>query len=83
MTIQAQRRAKKTVSAMMVLVLRNEVDDDDSCTGNRTGTVSSTAISGILRRDLAFTNMGFAETEASNLLLLISELSALQFMVDT
>jgi hypothetical protein len=39
----------------MVLVLRNEEDDDDASTGNRTGMVSSTAISGILQLDLAFT----------------------------
>ena len=54
--MQAQRSAKKTVSAMMVLVLRNEEDDDkDSWDGSRTGMVSSTAISGILLIILAFT----------------------------
>ena len=45
--MQAQRSAKKTVSAMTVLVSRND-DDDDEEEGSRTGMVSSTAISGIL-----------------------------------
>lgn len=68
MTMQAQRRAKKTVSAMMVLVLRNEDDDDAAAAAsawawNRTGTVSSTAISGILWVDLAFTKWVFGELE--------------------
>ena len=44
--MQAQRSAKKTVSAMTVLVSRN--DDDDEEEESRTGMVSSTAISGIL-----------------------------------
>ena len=57
------------MSAMMVLVLRNEDEDDAAAAPasawawNRTGTVSSTAISGILWVDLAFTKWVFGELE--------------------
>ena len=57
--MQAQRSAKKTVSAMTVLVSRN--DDDDEEEESRTGMVLSTAISGILLMNLAFTIWGFGE----------------------
>ena len=51
--MQVQRSAKKTVSAMTVLVSRN--DDDDEEEESRTGMVSSTAIFGILLMILTFT----------------------------
>ena len=58
--MQAQRSAKKTVSAMTVLVSRNDDDEDEE---SRTGMVSSTAISGILLMNLAFTIWGFGEIQ--------------------
>ena len=60
--MQAQRSAKKTVSAMTVLVSRNDDDEDEE---SRTGMVSSTAISGILLMNLAFTIWGFGELDTT------------------
>ena len=59
--MQAQRSAKKTVSAMTVLVSRNDDDEEES----RTGMVLSTAISGILLMNLAFTIWGFGELDTT------------------
>ena len=50
--MQVQRSAKKTVSAMTVLVSRNDDDEEEE---SRTGMVSSTAIFGILLMILTFT----------------------------
>ena len=60
--MQAQRSAKKTVSAMTVLVSRNDDDEDEE---SRTGMVLSTAISGILLMNLAFTIWGFGELDTT------------------
>ena len=62
--MQAQRSAKKTVSAMTVLASRND-DDEEEEEESRTGMVSSTAIFGILLMNLAFTIWGFGELDTT------------------